>query len=332
MVKAKWADLTALKERASALKRRLVSCDLCPHACGVNRIKKEMGFCRTTDEIVIAHSGLHVGEEPPISGTAGSGTIFFVNCNLRCVYCQNFQISQCAQEIPTRTLSPHELADEMLALQQSGAHNINLVSPTHVVAQVAESLCLAREGGLSLPVVYNTNGYDAVETLRCLEGLVDIYLPDIKYSDDAVAKSYSGIGHYVEVNRAAIVEMFRQVGNLTCDGQGIAQKGVLVRHLVLPGDLAGSEESLAFLASLSPKMYVSLMAQYTPQYKAKCLPPLDRRISRTEYETVLDQAWALGLDRCFIQKLEGSEGLVPDFRQVNPFGDKGAACGKNSWA
>jgi putative pyruvate formate lyase activating enzyme len=313
--------MAKLKDRALPLKSRLSSCDICPHACRVNRLNKETGFCRSTDDIVIAHSGLHFGEEPPISGTKGSGAIFFVNCNLRCVYCQNFQISQRTEETRTRRLSPDDLADEMLALQQRGAHNINLVSPTHVIAQVAESLCIARQRGLSIPIVYNTNGYDAVETLQCLEGLVDIYLPDIKYSDNRLAKSYSGIAHYVEVNRRAIREMFRQVGNLTFDRQRIAQRGILVRHLVLPKDRAGSKESLVFLASLSPEMHISIMAQYSPQFKAKNIPPLNRRISYTEYETVLDDALALGLDHCFIQELESSESLLPDFRQVDPFGN-----------
>ena len=309
-----------LVERALSLKSRLASCDVCPHRCGVNRLEKETGFCRTTDEIVVAHVGLHFGEEPPISGTGGSGTIFFARCNSRCVYCQNYQISQRPEEIPTRALSPAELADEMLALQRRGAHNVNLVSPTHVIAQVAESVCIAREKGLSIPIVYNTNGYDAVETLRCLDGLIDVYLPDVKYSDDAVARAYSGIERYVEVNRAAIAEMFRQVGHLALDGDGIARRGLLVRHLVLPAGLAGSWDSLAFLASLSTDMVVSLMAQYSPQYKARHMPPLDRRISKAEYERVLDWALELGLDRCFVQEVESSEVLVPDFRRAEPFG------------
>jgi len=309
-----------LVERALSLKSRLASCDVCPHRCGVNRLEKETGFCRTTDEIVVAHVGLHFGEEPPISGTGGSGTIFFARCNSRCVYCQNYQISQRAEEIPTRVLTPEELADEMLALQERGAHNVNLVSPTHVIAQVAESVCIAREKGLSIPIVYNTNGYDAVETLRCLDGLIDVYLPDVKYSDDAAARAYSGIERYVEVNRAAIAEMFRQVGHLALDGDGIARRGILVRHLVLPAGLAGSRDSLAFLASLSTDVVVSLMAQYSPQYKARRMPPLDRRISRAEYERVLDWALELGLDRCFVQQVESSQVLVPDFRRAQPFG------------
>jgi len=308
-----------VKERALSLREHLRACDICPHRCGANRVEDEAGFCGAGDDIVIAYSGLHFGEEPPISGTRGSGTIFFARCNSRCVYCQNYQISQRVEEIPTRTLSPDELAAEMLALQGKGAHNINLVSPTHVIAQVAEGLCVAREKGLSIPVVYNTNGYDAVETLRCLEGLIDIYLPDIKYSDDAVARTYSGIDRYVEVSRSAIAEMFRQVGNLSLDREGIARCGILVRHLVLPEDLAGSRESLAFLASLSTEIVISLMAQYSPQYKARSMPPLDRKISREEYERVLDWAWDLGLECCFVQEVESSEALVPDFRRADPF-------------
>jgi putative pyruvate formate lyase activating enzyme len=188
------------------------------------------------------------------------------------------------------------------------------------MGQVAEALCIAHDQGLSIPIVYNTNGYDAVETLQCLEGLVDIYLPDIKYSDDATAQSYSGIPHYVEFNRRAIAEMFRQVGNLVCDRRGIARRGLLVRHLVLPEDRAGSQESLAFLASLSTRMVVSIMAQYAPQYKARDLPPLHRKITEAEYEAVLDYAWELGLERCFVQEYESSEVLVPDFRKASPFG------------
>jgi putative pyruvate formate lyase activating enzyme len=308
-----------VRERALSLKSRLSACDICPRACGVDRSGGETGFCRTTEQVLVAHSGLHFGEEPPISGTRGSGTIFFANCNLRCVYCQNFQISQRAEEICTQRLSPDDLADEMLALQDRGAHNVNLVSPTHVAAQVAESLCIARERGLSIPVVYNTNGYDAVHTLRCLEGLIDIYLPDVKYSDDAAALSYSGVDRYVEVNRRAIAEMFRQVGNLALDRRGIAQRGILVRHLVLPQDLAGSQASLAFLATLSQEMVVSIMAQYSPQYKAVGVPPLDRRIGEREYEAVLDYALELGLDRCFVQEFESSDVLIPDFRNAHPF-------------
>jgi len=307
------------KGGVAALQRRMARCDLCPRRCHVNRLEGEVGFCKTGREAVVAHVGLHLGEEPPLSGQRGSGTIFFAHCNLRCVYCQNFQISQCAEQIPTRTLSPAALADEMLRLQAQGAHNVNLVSPTHVAAQVAQSLCLARARGLTLPVVYNTNGYEALETLQALEGLIDIYLPDIKYSDDQLARHYSGVDDYVTVNRRAIREMFRQVGNLVLDGEGIAQRGLLVRHLVLPEDCAGSRESLQFLAALSTDMVVSLMAQYSPQYKARDLPPLDRAITEREYEAVLEMALDLGLERCFVQAVESKAAFLPDFSRADPF-------------
>lgn len=305
---------------ALSLRERLLSCDLCPRCCGADRARGQVGVCRTGDDLPVAHVGLHFGEEPPISGTKGSGTIFFAHCNLRCVYCQNFQISQRAEELPIRHLTPVELADEMLALQARGAHNVNLVSPTHVAAGVAEALTIARERGLRIPVVYNSNGYDAVETLQGLEGLVDIYLPDIKYSDDAVAKAYSGVDGYVEANRRAIAEMLRQVGNLVTDRRGIARRGLLVRHLVLPAGLAGSADSLAFLASLSRDMVVSLMAQYSPQHRAREFPPLDRKITVEEYEAVVDMALELGLENCFVQEVESSEVFVPDFREGDPFG------------
>jgi len=307
------------KERIELLKRRLSSCDLCPHGCGVDRRRGEVGFCRATDEIQIAHVGLHFGEEPPISGSRGSGTIFFTHCNARCVYCQNYQISQQPEQIPTRILSAAQLADEMLLLERAGAHNVNLISPTHVAAGVAEALFAARERGLSIPVVYNSNGYDAVPTLRCLEGLIDVYLPDIKYSQDAAAMNYSGVQRYVAANRRAIGEMYRQVGNLVLDEHGIARRGLLVRHLVLPGGQAGSRDSLRFLRSLSPDVTVSIMAQYTPQHRAAEFPPLERRISAAEYEQVVDCALALGLEQCFVQELECSDAMVPDFRKASPF-------------
>jgi len=212
------------------------------------------------------------------------------------VYCQNYQISQYADEIATRTLSPDELADETLALQRKGAHNINLVSPTHVIAQVAEGLCIAREQGLSIPIVYNTNGYDAAETLRCLEGLIDIYLPDIKYSDDTTAQSYSGIPHYVEVNRRAIAEMFRQVGNLVCDRRGIARRGLLVRHLVMPGGVEAARAVIDFLADdVSPRTYVNVMGQYHPAFRAREVAAIDRRPTAEEHRTARSYALERGL-------------------------------------
>lgn len=313
------AWMSSPDSRVAMLKERLAACDLCPRGCGVDRLQSELGFCRAKGGLQVAHMGLHFGEEPPISGVNGSGTIFFTHCNLRCVYCQNYQISQQVETIPSRVLSPAGLADVMLSLEGRGAHNINLVSPTHVIAAVAESLLMARRQGLSIPIVYNTNGYDALSTLQALEGLVDIYLPDVRYSDNRHARAYSAVGDYVQVNRRAIREMYRQVGNLQFTPQGIARQGVLVRHLVLPQDVAGSQASLEFLASLSTEMYVSLMSQYAPHYRARSHPPLDRKITAFEYEHVLDQALSLGLDNCFVQELVSSDTLVPDFAQTQPF-------------
>jgi putative pyruvate formate lyase activating enzyme len=277
-----------MKERAFALLERLSACDLCPRRCGVNRRQGGTGFCKTAEDAEVAHIGLHFGEEPPISGGRGSGTIFFAHCNLRCVFCQNYQISQCADEIDTWLVNPQELADVMLELERRGAHNVNWVSPS-------------------------------LDSLQALDGLVKIYMPDIKYSDNAMAKRYSGADDYVEVSRQAIAEMFRQVGPLQLDDEGIAQRGVLVRHLVLPQNVAGSKASLEFLASLSKDMAISLMSQYSPQYKAEAIAPINRRLSRAEYEDVLDTALELNLENCYIQELDSSSVLLPDFRQERPF-------------
>lgn len=310
---------SSLDQQVAALKQRLAACDLCPQRCGVDRLSGQVGLCRTGELAPIAHAGLHFGEEPPISGTRGSGTIFFANCNLRCVFCQNYQISQCADQISIQEMPPDALAAKMLALQRIGAHNINLVSPSHVVAQIAEALVIARRQGLGIPTLYNTNGYDSTGSLRALDGLIDIYLPDIKYSSDEVARAYSGAKGYVVANRAAIEEMSRQVGNLAVDDDGIALSGVIVRHLVLPNSLAGSRESLDFLASLSRDIVVSLMSQYAPQFKACGMPPLDRRITPAEYQEVVDYAWDLGLENCLVQEMKSSDTFLPDFRDDNPF-------------
>jgi putative pyruvate formate lyase activating enzyme len=269
----------------------------------------------------VASIGPHYGEEPPISGTHGSGTVFFSGCNLRCVYCQNFQISW---EGIGDERSEVGIAEEMLKLQERGCHNINLVSPTHVANQVRKVLVLAKEKGLKVPVVYNTNGTDAVSVLRSFEGLVDIYLPDIKYSDDEMAFKYSGVKNYVEKNREAIKEMFRQAGNLVVDENGIAKRGLIVRHLVLPNNIAGSRESLAFLASLSKDIWLSVMAQYHPCYKAKEYPELDRRINSAEYCQVLDWVEELEFTNVQAQELESAEVYLPDFKAQRPFKEQAA--------
>ncbi len=298
---------------------QLTRCECCPRRCGVNRLEGKTGFCRVGAGIRIAHAGLHFGEEPPISGTRGSGTIFFAGCNLRCVFCQNYQISQEFQHTPTRTLTPGELAVDMLRLQAEGAHNINFVSPSHMIFQMAEAIQAARAGGLVVPIVYNSNGYDAVEALRQIRGLVDIYLPDIKYLDKEPAKRLSKVGDYAEVVPGVLSEMLDQVGHLELDVDGIAVRGVLVRHLVLPGYLGNSRRCLRLLADLSPDMCISLMAQYSPQYKARDYPEINRTLSQDEYDQIVDYALELGLENAFVQEIESQAHYLPDFDQERPF-------------
>jgi len=248
----------------------------------------------------VSSVNLHFGEEPPISGYRGSGTIFFTSCNLRCVFCQNYPISQLRHG---KEVSVRDLADAMLKLQDKGAHNINFVTPTRHVHQIMDALRIAYERGLEIPLVYNTGGYDSVEMLRLLEGVVDIYMPDMKYSDPEMGRKYSGIPDYPQVNREAIKEMHRQVGDLVIDDEGIARKGLLVRHLVLPEGIAGTEDVLRFLAEeVSRDTYISLMRQYFPAYKAVNMPPLDRRITEEEYREAVELLDKYGLTRGWIQE------------------------------
>jgi putative pyruvate formate lyase activating enzyme len=299
----------------------LSCCESCPHRCRVNRLAGEVGFCRVDGGIPVAHVGLHFGEEPPISGVRGSGTIFFAGCNLRCVFCQNSQISQETPPERFRRLTPAALAVEMRRLQDQGAHNINFVSPSHLIFQMAEAIRLARRAGLAIPVVYNTNGYDSVAALRRIRGLVDIYLPDLKYLDNALAKRFSGVADYADVVPGVLREMLDQVGCLSLDEDGMAVRGVLVRHLVLPGCLDNSRRCLAFLARLAPEIPVSIMAQYTPRHRAGEYPRIDRPLSQAEYDQIVDDALDFGLENAFIQELEAAENYLPDFTCEDPFGD-----------
>jgi len=294
---------TEMQKRIEAAYRLLEQCHVCPRECGVNRLKNDkLGFCRSGLNPVLASVSAHHGEEPPISGTKGSGTIFFTNCNLKCVYCQNYPISQMGNG-EERTLA--EVACQMLWLQEQGCHNLNLVTPTHFMPQILKSLALAQERGFNLPIVYNTSGYESVESLRVLDGIVDIYLPDMRYSDNAAAMKYSIAPHYPEINRAAILEMYRQVGNLELDEKGIAKRGLLVRHLVLPGGISGTEGVMKFLAEeISTKVYISLMAQYFPAYKATEFKELSRRISAEEYEEAREIMEKYGLENGWVQELE----------------------------
>jgi len=277
------------------------ACRLCPRKCGVDRRAGEPGACGAGGRLILASANLHFGEEPPISGWRGSGTIFVTNCNLACVYCQNYPISQGGNGIETE---PAGLAEMMLELQEQGAHNINWVTPTHEVPHLLAGLQQAKAQGLSIPVVYNSSGYDAVETLQLLEGIVDIYLPDMRYSDAGNALRYSGAADYPEVNRRAVTEMYRQVGDLELDENGVAQKGLLVRHLVLPEGIAGTESIMRFLAEeVSPNTYVSLMSQYFPAYKAPGMKGIGRRITEEEYAAAKTLMERYGLTEGWTQEM-----------------------------
>jgi len=273
----------------------LEECWVCPRHCGVNRLAGESGKCHITSQVLISSYGPHFGEEAPLVGRHGSGTIFFTYCNLRCVFCQNYTISQLGEGSP---VNREELARMMLSLQAKGCHNINLVSPTHVVPYILDALELAVRAGLYLPLVYNSGGYDCVETLKLLDGIVDIYMPDMKYSDERTAEQLSGTKDYPEVNKAAIKEMHRQVGDLQLDEQGVAQCGLLVRHLVLPNQLAGTEEVVRFLAQeVSTDTYLNIMAQYHPCYKAFDIPLLSRPVNKQEFYEAIELAHQQGLYR-----------------------------------
>jgi len=277
----------------------LSPCKLCPRNCGVDRPGGELGFCKTGVKAAVSSRNLHNGEEPPISGYNGSGTIFFSRCNLRCVFCQNYPISQMNVGDPADS---SELAGMMLHLEKRGAHNINFVTPSHVVAAILDALVIALEQGLKIPLVYNSSGYDSLEELRLLDGVIDIYMPDAKYSDNQGAKRLSGADNYVEVNRVALKEMHRQVGVLELDGEGVARRGLLIRHLVLPEDYAGTEDIMRFIAEeLSPDTYISLMSQYFPANKSASYPDVDRPVSREEYRRALRAMEKYGLHQGFIQ-------------------------------
>jgi len=283
-----------LARRVETAYQRLESCDICPRHCGVNRCQGETGECRTGEQAVVASVQPHYGEESPLVGQRGSGTIFFTWCNLHCQYCQNDTISQGGEGTP---VSPEQLAGFMLDLQRYGCHNINLVSPTHVVPQILAATLIAAQAGLRVPLVYNTGGYDSLETLALLDGVVDIYMPDVKYADAEVAERYSQVANYPAINQAAVREMHRQVGDLVVDERGIAVRGLLVRHLVLPDGLAGTGELMRFLAGLSRNTYLNVMDQYRPCYKAHTLPPLDRRITAEEYQEAVRLAHEASLYR-----------------------------------
>lgn len=272
---------------------RLGACNICPHHCGVNRLKEETGFCRSGSQAVISSYSPHFGEEKPLVGTNGSGTIFFTFCNMKCVYCQNYEISWLGIG---RRVTSGELAAIMLELQNKYyCHNINLVSPTHFVPQILAALDPAIEQGIKIPLVYNCGGYEDLKTLKLLDGIIDIYMPDLKYDDPEIAQKYSGVKDYPQFARLAIREMHRQVGDLILDERGIALRGLIVRHLVLPGRLAGTKGCMKFLATISPDTFINIMSQYRPENRAHEFPPLNRHITQEEYREALDLAHHYGL-------------------------------------
>ena len=284
-----------LKQRVSTAYTRLEACDICAWECKANRLAGIRGICRTGEKAYLSSYGPHLGEEDPLRGWRGSGTIFFSRCNMRCQYCQNHDISQTEGG---KEVEPEELAAVMLELQASGCHNINLVSPSHVVPQILAALLIAAQAGLRLPLVYNTGGYDSLTTLNLLNGVVDIYMPDMKYASQQIARHYSKIPRYPQVNQAAVREMHRQVGDLRIDERGLAIRGLLVRHLILPNGLAGTQEIVRFLAEeISTDTYLNLMDQYRPAYNANQYPKLKRSITREEYQTALQMAAQAGLTR-----------------------------------
>ncbi len=285
-----------IARRAKLAYRHLEDCDLCARYCHMNRRLTIKGaVCRTGECAIVNSYGLHHGEEDPLRGTKGSGTIFFSWCSLRCVFCQNWEISQKGQG---QKVEPVKLAEMMLQLQAQGCHNINFVTPSHVVAQIIAAVDIATQQGLNLPLVYNTGGYDSPEALALLDGIIDIYMPDMKYGDSKLARKYSKVRNYVEVNFAAVKEMHRQVGDLQLDANGIAQRGLLVRHLVLPANISGTDKVLAFVSEeISTNTYLNLMDQYYPCYRADDYPLLARPITGAEYNQALKLAEQYGLQR-----------------------------------
>jgi putative pyruvate formate lyase activating enzyme len=284
-----------LKQKVLLAYQQLSACNLCAWECGIDRTAGEKGVCRIGLKAKISSYGPHFGEEKPLSGWRGSGTIFFTSCNMHCQYCQNADISQSeyGQEV-----DPEELAAIMLELQASGCHNINFVSPSHVIAQILAAVLIAAQAGLNLPLVYNTGGYDSMNALALLDGVFDIYMPDMKYASPQVGLHYSKVRNYPAINQAALVEMHRQVGDLQIDQQGLAKRGLLVRHLILPNGLAGTQTIVQFLAqTISRHTYLNLMDQYRPTYNASRFPKLNRRIKNQEYEIAIRMAIEAGLNR-----------------------------------
>ncbi len=289
----------------------LEKCAICPHNCGINRLDNQIGRCKSKDTVKVALYSIHNFEEPCISGRKGSGTVFFSNCNMNCVFCQNYEISQQGKG---KEISIEELADIFIKQQEKDVENINLVTPTSYVPQIIEAIKIARSKGLKLPIVYNTNGYEKVETLKMLEGYVDIYLPDLKYSDNELGKRLSKVDNYFEIATEALKEMHRQTGKAVFDENGIMQKGMIIRHLVLPNHILNSRRVLKWINDNMHDVYVSVMAQYFPTYKAKEIDDINRKLTKEEYEQIENYLYRLDLENGYIQELgEHEEEYVPNW-------------------
>jgi len=294
------------------MNKQLQECMICPHNCKVNRMQGEVGRCRASNKVEIAKADLHFFEEPCISKENGSGTVFFSHCNLNCQYCQNYEISQ---EGKGKELSIEKLAEIFLKLQKRGANNINLVTPTMYVYQIIEAIKLARKQGLTIPIIYNTNSYEEIETIKALDGYIDVYLPDLKYYSDELSKKYSRVDKYFEKATRAILEMQKQVGKTVFDEKGFIQKGIMIRHLILPNHILNSKHILKWIKENMPEdIFVNVMAQYFPTYKAKDLPTLNRKVSKKEYKEIENYFYTLNFQNGYIQELgEHEEEYVPDF-------------------
>ena len=291
--------------------KELEKCEICPHNCKVNRVQGQIGRCKCNDKIKIALVSTHEYEEPCISGKNGSGTVFFSNCNLNCMYCQNYEISQLGKG---REITIEELADIFIKQQEKGVNNINLVTPTMYAYQIIEAIKIARKNGLNLPIIYNTNGYEKVETIKALDGYIDVYLPDLKYYSDILSKKYSNVDKYFEIATKAIKEMYKQVGQAIFNEEGIIQKGVIIRHLVLPNHLQNTKHILKWIKENLGDIYVSIMAQYFPTYKAKGDSLIGRKLTQKEYKEIENFLYTLDLQNGYIQELgEHEEEYVPEW-------------------
>jgi putative pyruvate formate lyase activating enzyme len=311
-----------LNTRAEKAYANLTSCTSCPRNCNVNRINDEFGICTSGHLPIVSSYTPHFGEEPVLSGTKGAGNIFFGNCNLKCIYCQNFEISQNPKVEKLHQVNHERLADIMIELQGKDCHNIGLVSPTHFSATILKSIFIAAQKELSIPIIYNTNGYDSVEMLKLYDGVVDIYLPDFKYGNSEYAKTYSLVDNYFEKTKEAIKEMYRQVGDELVYAGDVVLRGLIIRHLILPNDLSDTEKVFKFIAEeLSPKVHISLMSQYYPTNKAYKDILIDRAVRNSEYEKAILLLEKYGLHNGWVQEMESTETYRPNFNEnrANPF-------------